>query len=578
MTSTSGARIRGLAPRLAATFALALLPVGLIALWQSTQISDEADRRRETLLLALTSQAVASEERLITAAQGAARALTATVLSQEPLTDPSCSEPFKSFVATSLPYSFAGFVDASGILACASTEVGRDLREMPTFQKMQSDPEARVIVNRAAAISKTSIIGVVWPVFDGGTYRGYVIISIPHDRIGRDLDTVAGEKPVDIVTFSSDGVILTSRSGLDGVEDRLPLDLPLDKLVNSGRTAFTSYSNKGEVRTFAVVPVIPGEVYALGSWAADALSMAQLPPWVFPTTMLLAGLITAWFAANGLVVRHIRALQNDMEEFARTRRLTDGTFTGVEPDEIRAMAETWQEIARKLLMDEAELERALVEKNVLLKEVHHRVKNNLQLIASIISMKLRRARSPDAQTALKEVQMRVMSIASVHRSLYLSSDQGRVNADALLKFVIDTTIEAGAVATDGIEITRNYERVIVYPDQAVPLSLFAAEAVTNALKYIGRRPDGVACLDVSLTARGSEHASFSVSNSQGTPLIPPDLVKGSGLGHNLLTAFAVQMRGEFEFDHTDTSYSVRVSFPVLPFSDEVADGAIHASD
>jgi two-component sensor histidine kinase len=172
----------------------------------------------------------------------------------------------------------------------------------------------------------------------------------------------------------------------------------------------------------------------------------------------------------------------------------------------------------------------------------------------------------------------VMSIASVHRSLYLSSEEGRVNADSLLKFVIDTTIEAGAVATDGIEITKNYEPVVVYPDQAVPLSLFAAEAVTNALKYIGRRADGVACLDITLTAQRGEHASLSVSNSQGTPLIPPDLVKGSGLGHTLLTAFAVQMRGEFEFEQTDTSYMVRVSFPVLPFTDEVADGAIHASD
>jgi two-component sensor histidine kinase len=218
-------------------------------------------------------------------------------------------------------------------------------------------------------------------------------------------------------------------------------------------------------------------------------------------------------------------------------------------------------------MDEAELEGAINEKNVLLKEVHHRVKNNLQLIASIVSMKLRRATSHDAKNVLREVQMRVMSIAAVHRALYISSEDGRVRADELLKSVVDTTLEAGFVPSHSVEIKRHFEPVVMFPDQAVPLSLFASEAVTNALKYIGRCADGSAELTIELIAESETRARFTVYNSTGTPMLPLDQVKGSGLGRSLLDAFVQQLHGTPDIRATDDGFIASMTFPVLPFDE-----------
>jgi len=569
--------LSGLAPRLAATLALALLPIGLIAVIQSNQINDEFLHRQEATLLALTADAAANEARTISTAEGSVAALLALV--DEGLeSGDDCSRPFRDFVKANPNYSFAGFVKADGTLACASEQAGRDMASTPTYQLMIADPRMHVIMSLSPAISKTSVIAVSLPKLLAGELVGYVVVSVPHSRIRSDPIERVTERPLDLVTFNAEGRPLSADGGLDDIERRLPAGLPLLSFVGKGPTSFTGLSNAGMARTFAVTPIIPGMVYALGSWPADALAVGGLPPALFPFIMLLTGLIVAWFAINSLVIRHIRKLQTDMAAFAKSRTLSEGRDLSAQPGEIRAMNETWQTIAKQLLMDEAELEGAINEKNVLLKEVHHRVKNNLQLIASIVSMKLRRATSPDARNVLREVQMRVMSIAAVHRALYVSSEDGRVRADELLKSVVDTTIEAGFGPSHSIEIKRHFEPVVMFPDQAVPLSLFASEAVTNALKYLGQRADGSAELSIELKAEADERARFTVCNSIGTPLLPPEQVKGSGLGRSLLDAFVQQLRGTPDIRATDDTFIASLTFAVLPFDETPGEGHLESGD
>src|SRR5690606_24216699 len=102
----------------------------------------------------------------------------------------------------------------------------------------------------------------------------------------------------------------------------------------------------------------------------------------------------------------------------------------------------------------------------------------------------------------KEVQMRVMSIATVHRALYTTSTVGRVQADELLRGLVDKTIEAGLQPSGAIRIDTAYDPISLYPDQAVPLSLLASEAVTNALKYVGRHRGEVPWITVRLAHEG----------------------------------------------------------------------------
>nr|WP_289847563.1 sensor histidine kinase [Celeribacter halophilus] len=244
------------------------------------------------------------------------------------------------------------------------------------------------------------------------------------------------------------------------------------------------------------------------------------------------------------------------------------------PRELREIDEAWHDLADTVIRDEAELEDNIHDKSVLLKEVHHRVKNNLQLIASIVNMKVRKARTPEARFALKEVQGRVMSIATVHRSLYETTTEGRVRADELLGSTIGKLIRAGVGHETGLKSAETYEPVVLYPDQAVPLSLLAAEASTNALKYVGRPTGGAPYVYVSLTQIAPDMARLAIENSKGVAIVPPEQVSGTGLGSNLIKAFAQQLGGKLTVEEDDLHYSVIVDFPIADFDDAETDSGI----
>ncbi len=565
---------KGLAARVAGTLALALLPIGAVAVFQAVEISRDNARGTETALLNATAEAAAGEALAVASASGTSGTLAAHMSGLGGVHD-GCSQIFNSVIEVKRQYSFAGFVDREGIVRCASADVGRDFSEGVIHTRMLMEREQIVRANLAAPISRTSVIIVATPVVVGGAYLGYVSVSVPHRRIPQLIHGVGSdETETAIVTFNSDGQPLSSSAGFDDIDAILPADAGLETLVTGHQFTFTAKSNGGETRIFAVVPIIPGVLYALGSQPRPTLGWTGLSTVVFPALMLIAGLVVAFQAVNRLVIRHIRGLIQNMAEFSRTRRvrtLAEGAFLSREVREVEA---AWTELAEHLLRDEAELENMVHAKNVLLKEVHHRVKNNLQLIASIVSLKIRRASTDEARRSLKEVQMRVRSIASVHQALYTSPLSGRVHADELLTSVIDGIIEAGSVSDRNIEITRRYDRVLLYPDQAVPFLLLASEAVTNALKYMGARADGTAWLRISLDAVSEDRAELEVANTCGTPFLPPEQVTGSGLGRSLMAGFATQVGGQVTQEETDTLYRFHLAFAPASFDPEERDASL----
>ncbi|MFD2440547.1 histidine kinase dimerization/phosphoacceptor domain -containing protein [Paracoccus kondratievae] len=120
------------------------------------------------------------------------------------------------------------------------------------------------------------------------------------------------------------------------------------------------------------------------------------------------------------------------------------------------MSQTFHNMARILIRDEEAMEAAVNEKTVLLKEVHHRVKNNLQLIASIINMQIRVIDHDDARRVLRSVQDRVASLATIYRNLYQAEHLDSVHADRLIKDIINQMANAtlgpgrGCVSTPGL--------------------------------------------------------------------------------------------------------------------------------
>lgn len=557
----------GLAFRIAALLAVALFPLGLISVYQMLYVSEAIDRRSEVTLDSLTAQAAANEIGLIRGGFGAASALAGVVQVVDPNDPLNCSLPFQAFVAENAQYSFAGFVSKDGVLRCASGGTGLDVSETESFVKQSEAPGLYTTITSNGRVSQTSVVIMSTAVFKDGQFIGYTAVSLPHSNIFEDISLLS-DRPLELATFNAEGKIMSAQNGLATVWQRIPAEIPLAKLAESQRIAFTATTLTGEERVFAVTPIVEDTIYAIGSWPREHFMVDDrwrwMSPLLIPALMWAASLGVAYLAVHRMVIRPVRRFKLEMKHFALSRQLPTYVPGPSMPFEIRRIGEVWHDLAETVLRDEAELEGTIHDKTVLLKEVHHRVKNNLQLISSIINMKMRKLSAPEARRALKDLQLRVMSIASVHRSLYEAEARGQVRADQLIRYIVQMSYENGLEKTSGVILDYEVEEVALYPDQALPLSLLAAEAATNAVKYLGKPTDSHARVLVLLKRLSGERAQFSLLNTTGVPLSDVQ-TEGSGLGTSLIEAFAAQIGGRVEVEETDISYKITVEFSIQDF-------------
>lgn len=559
----------GLAFRIAVLLALALLPVGAIAVYQTLQVVARANAQAEDALLAVASDAAAREAGLIRTAIGAGQAIGAMSLALRDDAE-ACHELLGDFVRISGSYSFAAYVSPDGML-CSSGGHLRDVSGARIHQLMleANGPQVELVSGDMLA-GVPSVVVLVPMRADSGEFDGYVSVALPQTRLFSRLDEVSSERPVDVVTFNDAGNVLSSEAGLDQVDQRLPAGFELADFIGEPAVAFTDWTRGGQSRVFAVVPLITNTVYSISSWDDDALAYAPslrnlIMPVLFPALMWLASLAVAFMAVRRMVIRPTRNLRARMLLFMRSRQVSPPKFDRLVSSEMRDIDQTWSRMAESVIRDEAELEDMLHDKTVLLKEVHHRVKNNLQLIASILNMRIRRTNSRDARGVLQDVQHRVMSMATVHRHLYETSDEGRVRMDELMPTIVDHVTGAVLDPALDIELTQDYRPLVLYPDQAVPLTLAATETITNALKYIGRPDDGAPWISIRLFREDETTAVLEVGNSLGTDLGGKEPAAGSGMGEQLIRAFAAQLEGTVSHETGDASYVVVLRFPVQPF-------------
>lgn len=201
---------------------------------------------------------------------------------------------------------------------------------------------------------------------------------------------------------------------------------------------------------------------------------------------------------------------------------------------------------------EQQIRDSLEEKEVLLKEIHHRVKNNLQIISSLLHLQAARLDDETLLNAFEDSQHRIRSMALIHEELYKSADLARIDFRGYVERLVDNLVDAFGVG-GRISVTLDMDTSLLTIDRAIPMGLIVNELVSNALKYAF--PDerrGEVRIELRI---GPDSDAFSLSvidDGVGTPadisLDTPD-----SLGLRLVSSLVGQLKARFVLDRGDGS-------------------------
>jgi PAS domain S-box-containing protein len=188
------------------------------------------------------------------------------------------------------------------------------------------------------------------------------------------------------------------------------------------------------------------------------------------------------------------------------------------------------------------LEAALHEKEILLKEIHHRVKNNLQVVHSLLDLQAMRCSDPAVVAMLHDNQARVRSMALVHQILYQSKNFAAISFDEYLE-ALTRELAAGFDAPN-VQVSLDVAPVMFDLETAMPCGLWISELVTNSFKHAF--PQGRSGVIAIRMAQDGDHIAISVTDD-GIGL-PPDAGDGDSLGQLLVRLLAAQIGGEMQVD------------------------------
>ena len=201
---------------------------------------------------------------------------------------------------------------------------------------------------------------------------------------------------------------------------------------------------------------------------------------------------------------------------------------------------------------------ALEGKTSLLKEVHHRVKNNLQIVTSLLNLQARRVQNPAALATLQDTQGRIRSMALLHETLYREGDLGQTDGAVYLSHLCAHLSSVFGARAGRVRLRHQLAPVALTLDQAVPCGLIVNELVSNAFKHAfpGERGGEIR---VALTADPDGRRVLAVTDS-GVGLPPGlDIERSDTLGLQLVVGLARQLGGTVE-TRTDNGATIRVAF------------------
>ncbi len=291
----------------------------------------------------------------------------------------------------------------------------------------------------------------------------------------------------------------------------------------------------------------------LGAAPLRALDIALI---LLPVMMWLAAALMGWLIVNRLLLLPLARIQRAVSDYRPGERPLDLPRSRSPAREIGELGEAFDTMTRTVARHEAELEAAVERQKRLVREVHHRVKNNLQVVASLLNLHSRGAASDDAAAAYASIQRRVDALAVVHRNHYAELEETRGVALRPLVSELAANLRATAPASaSAMQIRLDVASLHTSQDAAVSVAFLVTEVVEFGMLC------GASLVSIVLEAKEENLARLTIEVDSLTGPVECDAAITERF-ERIITGLARQLRSPLEHDPERGRYSVTLA--VIP--------------
>jgi two-component sensor histidine kinase len=547
--------------RLAFTLALALaLPVALGIAQGYYNYRDQRKATEQTLVQ--TARLVTAEYKSLMA--NAHKVLT--TLAAQPdvrnLSMPACGVALRNALSLLPEYDLALAIDTNGTIRCGSQDVDRRIvvKDWPWFQTALEGADFTVADFEPNEVIEQRTLVAAIPVHNAAQrLTGVLAVFINLANLGRLSDRQDAAR--------------TSLTILDARGHDLPLEQTAPVIPPEIREVLLALGERQEIavhrnvdrqgrETLFVIAALPfTDLFAvlaqpsqsIFGWLGVRLAADLVPPLL----IWLVAIGTAGIAMHRLVIRWMLQLRHLVIRSLYGHDVDHAAVSFDEaPQEVRELADSFIRMMQTIDARNAQLKDAVAHRDVLIKEIHHRVKNNLQIISSLLNLQSRSLHDDAAREALLGLQSRVNALALIHQSLYETQEQQVVELQGFLGALCHQLEEL--VGGSQIYIIAEVPRYLVFAETAVTLAMLVTEIVTNATKHAFKGQKSGRVL-VELLAEGETGVATLVVSDNGSGGFSMESATAGvqGLGRELIKGYVRQLHGEMTVEqHNGTRVSI----------------------
>ena len=493
---------------------LALLPLGLIAFVASLQAIQTADLEKEALLRVAVSQ---SARKLTADLESDRTALQLTVnnLSTTPSDTGICARLQLFLASNDREGGRYAVYDRAGRRLCAS-----DPAQVPIL-----GPAERFTGPAAQLLDKAPYL-LVRVRSSNGALVGFIYYSRAHLERAADPATALQNRRL---------TLYEGHRRLDLTQAQPPL------AAGDGITSLSA-------------PLEPPNIVLTMTVRDPPETLARTLSLFLPLVMWFAAAAIGWFVVNRLLIRPLVLLRRAVAAYHPGEVLEPMQRVRTPAREIIALGETFREISEDVATHEAELAEGLDTQRKLTREVHHRVKNNLQIIASLINLHARSAHEPEAVEAYASIQRRVDALSVVHRNHFAELEENRgVGVRALISELSASLRSTAPVAARRFGIQIDSDDLHISQDVAVPIAFLVTELVELAMRL-----DPAGRMRISVKAQGDDRALVTVLSSglHDTPDMKAYMNERYG---RVLTGLSRQLRQPLDHDGDAGRFTIAIT-------------------